>query len=53
MALDGDNETPAKNSAEQEAADQTTEANKLFKTLIVIADKTDGDDGSQAKATAG
>ena len=53
MALDGDNETPAKDNAEQEAADRTTGANELFNIIIVVADKEGGDGGSQVKVTSG
>ena len=53
MALDGDNETPSKDNAEQEAADRTIGANELFNALIEVAEKGGGDGGSQAKATAG
>ena len=46
MALDGDDEAPAKDNGAEEAADRTAGANRLFNNLVVAADRGGGGGGS-------
>ena len=49
VALDGDDEAPAKNNVAEKAADRTAGANGLFNNLVVAADKGGGGGDSRAK----